>query len=154
VLVDTNIFLRVKQPSSIHHAQCIAALDKLRGGTEPAHTCAQVWIEYWAVLTRPLANNGLGFAPELADADMDGIQTWFPVLPEPPDIAARWRDIVRRYGVSGRQGHDARIVAVMLAHGIENLVTLNGADFARYAGITVLTPADIASPPAAAPPVE
>ena len=34
--------------------------------------------------------------------------------------------------VSGRQIHDANIVATMLAHGEHRLLTFNAADFRRY----------------------
>lgn len=50
---------------------------------------------------------------------------------------------MRDYSVSGRQVHDANIVAVMLANGIDTLLTLNTADFKRYEDrITLLTPGD------------
>jgi len=46
------------------------------------------------------------------------------------------------------QVHDARLVALMQVHGISHVFTLNPSDFARYSGITALTPANvIASPP-------
>jgi hypothetical protein len=48
----------------------------------------------------------------------------------------------------GVQVHDARLVALMEVHGVTHLLTLNAADFARYPGVTALTPAAvIASPP-------
>jgi hypothetical protein len=36
--------------------------------------------------------------------------------------------------------HDVRLVALMLAHGVTHLLTLNGADFRRYSEITCLRP--------------
>jgi predicted nucleic acid-binding protein len=45
------------------------------------------------------------------------------------------------YAVGGKQIHDANIVAVMLTHEIETLVTLNVADFQRYNDkIRILSP--------------
>jgi hypothetical protein len=35
------------------------------------------------------------------------------------------------------------LVALMLAHGLTHLLTLNSADFARYAEITTVTPDDV-----------
>ena len=40
----------------------------------------------------------------------------------------------------GRQAHDARIVALMQAHGIAHIVTLNVDDFKQYQGITPFSP--------------
>lgn len=44
------------------------------------------------------------------------------------------------YSVVGVQAHDARIVAVMNVNGLTHVLTLNGADFSRYAGITCVAP--------------
>ena len=48
--------------------------------------------------------------------------------------------IVVQYGVSGVQVHDARLAAAMYAHGIREILTLNGSDFTRFAGITAIDP--------------
>jgi predicted nucleic acid-binding protein len=44
------------------------------------------------------------------------------------------------YDVKGRNVFDARLVAVMLTYGITHILTMNRADFQRYAGITVEEP--------------
>jgi predicted nucleic acid-binding protein len=51
-----------------------------------------------------------------------------------------WRRLVRDHQVSGRQVHDAHLVATMLVHGITHILTFNGQDFARYAEIDVIDP--------------
>lgn len=40
--------------------------------------------------------------------------------------------LCREVPAAGRQIHDANIVATMLAHGAQDLVTFNVADFLRY----------------------
>ena len=62
-----------------------------------------------------------------------------------PDVGQRWRSVVARYHVMGRQAHDARIVALMLAHDVTHLITLNVDDFARYDGIVPVMPAEAES---------
>ena len=42
-------------------------------------------------------------------------------------------DLVRSVPMGGKQVHDANIVATMLAHGVGRLLTLNAADFRRFA---------------------
>lgn len=42
--------------------------------------------------------------------------------------------------VRGRQAHDANLAAAMRAHGVSHLLTMDRRDFARYIGVTVLTP--------------
>jgi predicted nucleic acid-binding protein len=42
--------------------------------------------------------------------------------------------------VNGVQVHDARLVAVMMAHGIRQIVTFDMGDFRRYAAIEAIHP--------------
>jgi predicted nucleic acid-binding protein len=53
----------------------------------------------------------------------------------------RW--LLVAHVVSGVQGHDARLVATMHVYGVPHLLTFNGDDFRRYAGITAVHPQDI-----------
>lgn len=69
----------------------------------------------------------------------------FTCLPEPVDMADRWQAVAYRHSVIGKQAHDARIAALMIAHGVTHLLTLNPTDFARYDGITPVTPQEIVS---------
>ena len=45
--------------------------------------------------------------------------------------------LVERHGVRGKQVHDCNMVAVMLVHKIDRLVTRNPADFKRFKEIVV-----------------
>lgn len=75
------------------------------------------------------------------------------VLADHPAACQIWRRLVESLGVRGRQVHDARLVALVQAHGITHILTLNGSDFARYPGIVVLDPAALVAPPPAPPPL-
>jgi predicted nucleic acid-binding protein len=143
ILTDTNVPIRALDREDPRHAICAAALRTLSTSEHELYLCAQVLIEYWAVATRPRNVNGLGLEPDVVDASIRELEAALVLLPEPPDIAARWRELARRYTVRGRQVHDAHLVALMLAHGVTNLLTLNGADFARYPEITCLSPEDV-----------
>src|SRR5205823_59940 len=118
---------------------CVAALRRLHASGQPC-ICAQVLIEFWAVATRPREVNGLGLTVDEAERDLDDWEQSLELLPEPPDVAARWRTLVRQYIVQGRQSHDARLVAVMLACGVTQILTLNEQHFARYGEIACLAP--------------
>jgi predicted nucleic acid-binding protein len=54
-----------------------------------------------------------------------------------------WRRLVTAHQVSGKSAHDARLVALMQAHGVARRVTLNPGDFARYQEIGCLTPQQV-----------
>ena len=66
VLLDTNILTRYAQPAPPHHAAAAGETAALRLRGESLVVVPQVLYEFWAVCTRPLAQNGLG---------MDGPQT-------------------------------------------------------------------------------
>ena len=71
------------------------------------------------------------------------IEDAFPLLPETPDVYPLWRSLVDRQGVVGRQVYDARLVAVMMTHGVSRLLTLNPNHFRRFSEIVGVTPDDV-----------
>jgi predicted nucleic acid-binding protein len=146
VLTDTNIFLRLLQP---HHPHCrIAerALDLLRAREELLNITSQNLVELWAAATRPFDENGLGLSIEEATKELEQIKRFWVLVPDVP-LFEEWERLVKAHRVSGRNTHDARLVAAMHIHGIEKILTFNVKDFVRYRDITVLDPADIALNP-------
>jgi len=142
-LIDTNIFLRSRDAESPDRDACIRVVQHLIDTDESAYVCTQVLAEYWVVATRPCAVNGMGLGTEVAAAEIDKIMGAFDSLVEPADGSLRWRDLVARHRVIGKPAHDARIAALMLAHGVTRILTLNPDDFARYSDITAVTPQEI-----------
>jgi predicted nucleic acid-binding protein len=143
ILVDTNILVRLCDRDDPNHVACKEALEKLAlNGGDPV-ICAQVLIEFWSVATRPREANGIGLKPTEADLYIEQTMRSFPCLLEPPDVAVRWRNIVIRYSVISKQAHDARLAAVMEAHDIGELLTLNSAHFARFSSIHCMSPAQV-----------
>lgn len=141
-LVDTNILLRWTDKASPEHILCANVIESLKQSTE-TWICAQALIEYYGVATRPREVNGLGMDIAVAQSALMDILEALPCLPEPPDIGDRWRAVAFENNVRGKQVHDARMVAVMLAHGVTNILTLNPGDFTRYQGIRPTSPDDI-----------
>ena len=56
----------------------------------------------------------------------------FDVLEDSAQVTDTLISLCREVSVSGRQIHDANIVATMLAHGERRLLTFNTTDFRRY----------------------
>ena len=142
-LLDSNVLLRWSDSKAPEHAACMEAVSNLARQSNVIYVCAQVIIEFYVVATRPVDVNGLGFGIAEAQQILADIEESFLCLPEPIDIAVRWRKVVGEHNVLGRQAHDARLVALMLAHGLAHIVTLNPGDFARYREITPMTPAEV-----------
>ena len=143
VLIDTNVLLRMRDKDAPRYQECIEAVDLLRGRGERLFICAQTLAEFWVVATRPCDANGCGLTFDDAVTALAKVRATFRCLAEPSDIADRWQQLVIDNKVMGKPAHDTRIVALMLAHGVTHLLTLNPGDFARYAEITTLTPQDI-----------
>ena len=55
-------------------------------------------------------------------------------------IFPEWERLVLQYRVSGKQAHDARLVAAMNVHNLTQLLTFNTSDFKRFTGITAVNP--------------
>jgi predicted nucleic acid-binding protein len=139
VLLDTNILLRLLQPHSVHAPIAAQALDALRIRNEVLQITSQNLVEFWAVATRPAMENGLGLTVEEAMGQVLALKRLFTLLPEAP-LQSEWERLIATYRVSGKNSHDARLVAAMTIHGTKSILTFNVQDFTRYAGITVLDP--------------
>ena len=142
-LIATNILLRTLQPHHPHCAQAERAVAALRTANEVLHVAAQNLIEFWAVATRPEGENGLGMSIEAASRELTALKRLFSLLPEAP-VFDEWERLVATYRVSGRNTHDARLVASMKAHGIARILTFNVRDFARYREIEAVHPDAVA----------
>jgi predicted nucleic acid-binding protein len=139
VLIDTNILLRTLQPANSHCAMAQRAIDILRSRRETLWVCAQNIVEFWAVVTRPLQENGLGFSIGRALQEVAAIKRHFPVLPETPLLPA-WESLVSSHHAIGRSVHDARLVAAMIQHRLDSILTFNTQDFMRHPQIKILDP--------------
>jgi predicted nucleic acid-binding protein len=96
--------------------------------------------EYLAVATRPVAGNGLGLKQPDALANVRALRTRTSLLAEDARVADRLLDVLDEIPCSGKQVHDANVVATMLVHGIDSLVTINVADFSRFEHLITLIP--------------
>jgi|SRR5262245_2685867 len=143
VLLDTNILTRSHEPADKEYKAAVDAVATLRGQGHDLCVVPQNVYEFWAVSTRPLAQNGRGKTPDEVTAELAFLKTHFTVLPDTPAIFPEWEKLVTTYKVIGKPSHGARLVAARLAHGVMHLLTFNDADFRRYAGITLLPPASV-----------
>jgi len=143
VLVDTNVLLRLLQPHHPHGPIAERALTMLRSKGEVLNVASQNLVEFWAVATRPIVENGLGLSSEQAMGEMNALKRLFGLLPELP-LQDAWELLVTKHAVLGKNTHDARLVAAMLVHQVDSILTFNVQDFNRYSGITVLDPRALA----------
>jgi predicted nucleic acid-binding protein len=142
ILADTNILLRSIHPQHPHYVAAKNALNALRRN-EALCIAPQNLVEFWAVATRPSNENGLGLTTALATNELTALQDFFRLLPYTPEVTEAWKRIVTTQGISGKQTHDAHLVAIMQVHLVPSILTFNAEHFERFPGITVLDPAHV-----------
>ena len=137
-LADTNVSLRFAIKKNPQHLIVRQAVSNLRKRGDEIHIVPQTCVEFWNVGTRPTKNNGFGFPITDVDFFLRLIERIFPLLPDDSNVHQQWRKLVVRFGVSGVQVHDARIVAAMLIHNVTHLLTFNTSDFNRYSSLGII----------------
>jgi predicted nucleic acid-binding protein len=141
--VDTNVLLRTTDIGDAAQPVAETAMVTLRRGGDSLSIFPQNLIEFWVVATRPLVNNGLGLSVAQTELQVNSLKAMFLLLNDTPEIFSAWERIVGRYQVTGKQAHDARLVAAMEVHHLTHLLTFNDRDFKRFSEITVVSPQDI-----------
>lgn len=141
VLVDTNVLLREIETASPMHVTAVSAINKLRSQGATLCLVSQNFYELW------VAVNGLGKSITEATATLTQLAATFTVLDDTPTVRKHWQQLVSTHAVSGKNAHDARLVAAMLAQGLTHLLTFNDADFRRFTAVSVITPAGVLATP-------
>ena len=131
-LVDTNVLLRLINSHNSQYAQAQNAINKLLQQDVELNIVPQNLFEFWVVATRPVNVNGLGLSVEEATQEMALLKQLFAIKASNPSILTVWEDLVIKYQVKGKQGHDARLVAAMITHEISHILTFNVEDFTRF----------------------
>lgn len=143
-LLDSNILIRLAQPSDPLHKSMRRAVRRLRQQGASLYVLPQNLAEFWNVCTRPAtARGGYGMSVAETNRKLSAILRRCALLEEAPGITAHWRRLIVRYGIIGASVHDARLVAAMQVHGLTHILTIDTPDFARYPGITAIDPATV-----------
>lgn len=141
VALDTNVLLRLVNPHDPFHSCTRTALRVLYQRGDRFCFFPQNAAEFWNVCTRPAtARGGYGLSVEEADRRLRHLHRLFDVCYEVPAAYLRWHALVTELRLTGVQVHDARIAALIQAHGILCLLTFDQEDFRRYSGFTTLSP--------------
>jgi predicted nucleic acid-binding protein len=143
VLVDTNVLLRIAQLTSPHRDTARAAILALTDANVTLCVVPQVIYEFWVAATRPVDVNGLGMDVAAAERSILGITQDYQLLKDERGIFSHWQSLVVTRAVKGKSAHDARLVAAMRRHGLDQLLTFNTPDFTRFTDIAVFSPADV-----------
>ena len=140
ILVDTNLLLRIADPGSSQHQSATEAVARLITDGHEVCICPQNVIEFWAVATRPVKANGLGWSVPETESGVTEIESHFVMLSDTPGIYTAWRRLVADGAITGKRVHDARLAAVSRVHQCYGLLTFNAHDFVSIPDLTLLDP--------------
>ena len=144
ILVDTGVLLRAFDKSSSEQRPILRAFRLLRLQGHSLVTTHQNIAEFWNVATRPAsARGGFGLNSDEAERRVATIEKLGKILPFNQLCYGVWRQLLVAHNIVGVSVHDSRLVATMNCYGITHLITLNDADFKRYAGLVVWKPTDV-----------
>ena len=132
VVLDTNVLLAATDASRTDHADAMTSLNMWPASGVALYTSGQILREYLAVATRPVDHNGLGLARSAAVANVRTLRQRLRLLVDDGKVADRLSEVLDAINCTGQQAHDANVVATMLVHGIDTVVTSNVDDFARF----------------------
>jgi predicted nucleic acid-binding protein len=132
VMFDTNVILSATDEGRAEHRQAMLIFNNWTGSGTSLYASGQIMREYLAVATRPADKNGLGLEQADALANVRAFRTRTSLLGEDGQVADCLLGLLDETRCAGKQVHDANIVATMLVHGIDSLITMNLGDFARF----------------------
>src|SRR5262249_12986307 len=139
-MLDTNVFLAATDQARSEHRQAMVILNEWAGRGTTLYASGQIVREYLAVATRAMDRNGLGLKQADALANVRALRSRTILLAEDTNVAGRLLGMLDEIPCGGKQVHDANVVATMLVHGIDSLITINVADFDRFRQHITLIP--------------
>jgi predicted nucleic acid-binding protein len=141
--VDTHVLLRLSRLNDPMQKPVRSALDKLdRQGAELYFSMQNI-AEFRDAIQGHAEPNGFGLSIAEADPYVLEIEQVMTYLHDSEQGFSLWRELAIAHKVRGEHVHDARLAAIMIAHGVPRNLTLNQADFPRCAGIEAVSPSQV-----------
>lgn len=132
VVLDTNVLLAATDTGRTEYAKAREALDEWPARGTALYTTGQILREYLSVAARPEERNGLGLSQADSVSNARALCGRLRLLAENEKVSERLLALLDDISCSGKQVHDANIVATMLVHGVDTLITINVDDFTRF----------------------
>lgn len=139
ILVDTNVWVARIIEDHDFHERARTKLDELADQNELFCISGQIIRELISVCTLGRNLSRLLRWDELR-REIDSLLAQTVLLTENESTTKKLIDLGESYQVMGKQIHDANIIAIMLTHGLNRLLTFNPDDFKRFNEIEVILP--------------
>jgi predicted nucleic acid-binding protein len=138
VFVDTNVLVYANLTSAPFHTDARRSILTFQSAGVDLWINRQVLREYLAVVTRQTFASPLPAVQAITHIHQ--IEQSFIVADETAAVTSQLLTLLQTISLGGKQVHDANIVATMLVHGIERLLTHNVADFMRFSHLITVVP--------------
>jgi toxin-antitoxin system PIN domain toxin len=140
IAVDTNVLVHAHRRDSTWHARAAAVMRDLAEGRSAWALPWPCVHEFFAIVTHPKIYAPPSSIPEAVDQ----IEAWFAapgihLLAEGDEHWATLRRALVNNRLRGPQVHDARIAAICVQHGVDELWTADR-DFSRFADLRTKNP--------------
>ena len=140
IALDTNILVYAHREDSPWHEPAYACMERLVRARAPWAIAWPSLHEFLAIVTHPR----IYLPPTPRDAALEQVDAWIEapnlvLLAESHEYWQRLRSMIGTGRIAGPQVHDARIAALCLDHGVEELWTADR-DFSRFPELKVRNP--------------
>ncbi len=141
IAIDTNVLVYAHRREPPEHARAAELLRTLAEGSDPWAVPWPCIYEFFSVVTNVRIWKSAASTPDQAWTQLEA---WFAaptvrLLAETDDVQVHLARLARRPRVRGPIIHDARIVAICIAHGVERLLTRDR-DFSLFPELVTLDP--------------
>ncbi len=85
----------------------------------------------------------MGWSVGRTETEIKSLIRSFPIALESSEAITNWFELTVTHQVRGKRAHDIKLLGLMLATGISNLVTFNPKDFPDVDGITIINPGNL-----------
>lgn len=140
IALDTNVLIYAHRDDATWHDAAWASVRELAEGVTPWAIPWPCIHEFVAIATHPR----IWSPPTPLDKTLDQVAAWFEspsltVLSETTDYWEYFSKLVAEGRVTGARVHDARVAALCLHHGAEELWTADR-DFSRFPALKTRNP--------------
>jgi toxin-antitoxin system PIN domain toxin len=140
IAIDATVLVYARRAESAPHAAARALIANLAEGTTPWALPWPVVYEFVRVVTHPRVFD----PPSPLDAVLDDLESLLAspsltMLGEGPAHLRHMSEQLREGAAGGNLAHDAHIAALLVEHGVKELLTVDR-DFARFPTIRATNP--------------
>ena len=142
IFIDSNVLVYANNTLSPFCKVARNQLQNAFANHESVWASRQVFREFAVIVSREMlaANGKVDF--KLLEATIQRFEQDFQVAEDGQAIFQRLLSLLEETNTSGKQVHDANIVATMLIHGLDTILTNNVSDFNRFSHLITILPLD------------